>query len=253
MKKRVNILIAVLAIAVVILLVLLYQERLKPEKEIKTYKIGFLGNIDSGIADSALLGAQIAVEELNSKSELTGNKYELAVYDTNRQRDLTINYFNKLANEDKVIAIISTSNTTQIAGTLKVPTIFIEGNILKPDERERFYWGIRFPHMFYDEVFYGIRRLKREASIENAVLVTDNTLNTNGYNSLIKEILPLHNITLLGSYTMDENLQALALKIKELNPDLVIFNTNTENAIKFLKEAKNSQLQPKIFLGGFNV
>ena len=254
MKKRVSILIAVLVIAVVVLLIMLYQEKIKPEKEIKTYKIGFLGDVDDGtIAKSALLGAQIAVEELNSKAELIGNKYELVTYDTEGQRDLTIGYFSKLADEHKVTAIISTANSTQLAGTLQVPTIFIGGNILKPDERDKFYWSIKFPHILYDEVFYGIKRIKIQSGIESAVLVTDSTLNTNGYTSLIKEVLPLHNIKLLGSYTMDENPPDLALKIRELNPDMVIFSTNTENAIKFLKEAKNNSLQPKIFLGGFNV
>ncbi|MBI2101080.1 ABC transporter substrate-binding protein [Candidatus Woesearchaeota archaeon] len=253
MKKRVNILIAVLAIAVVILLVLLYQEKIKPEKEIKTYKIGFVGDLDGGMAKSALVGAQIAIEELNSKAEVTGNKYELKVYNTNGQKGLAKNYFDKLTNEDKAIAIISAANATQSAGTLKVPAVFMGGTILKPGEREIFYWGIKFQHILYDEVFYGIQNIKSQADIKNAVLVMDKTKNTNGYNSLVDEILPLHGITLLGAYTIDENMQDLALKIKGLNPDMVIFSTNTENAIKFLKEAKNSQLQPKIFLGGFNV
>ena len=166
---------------------------------------------------------------------------------------MTLSYFSKLASEDNVIAVISTSNATQASGNLKVPTIFIGGDRLTAEERERFYWGIKFQRILYDEISYSIPRLKREASIENAVLVTDNTLSTNGYNSLIKEVLPLHNISLLGSYTMEENLQDLALRIKELKPDMVIFSTNTENAINFLKEAKNNNLQSKIFLGGYNI
>ena len=65
MKKRVGILVGVLAIAVITLLILIYPGKIQPEKEIKAYKIGFVGNLDGSIADSALLGGQIAVEELN--------------------------------------------------------------------------------------------------------------------------------------------------------------------------------------------
>ena len=258
MKKRVSILVIALVILFFILLSLYSTDKLPKlteKKEIKTIKIGFLGDLTHGrLGQGALLGAQIAADELNSNAETTGNKIELIAYDTKNQSDLIETYFAKLANEDKVLAIISAHpNRGPFATNNKVPAIITGIDMLKPQRRTPFYYGLRLSYIIDDAVFQAVKRLKREASIKTAIIVTDNAQLRNRYISAMKEVLPRLNTSLLGIYKLDEDIPSLISKIKESNPDMVVLSTNSDNAIKFLKEAKNKDLKPKIFLGGYRV
>ena len=261
MKKRYGILLLVLIAVIIVAVILSYEkilprkeiEKIQPIKESKTLKIGFVGDLSNeNLGKAALLGAEIAVEEINSKAELIGNKYELIVYDTKNQTELIESYFNKLSNEDKVLAIISTHpDNAEIAEKLKVPTILIGQDKLKAERGNNFYWGIELTYITADSVFHAIRKFKSETSISSSVMVVDDTQfidRFERFNSAMKNILPLFNISLLGYFTLDEDIAGLVSKIKDLKPDVVILSVNFDNAINFLKEAKNQDLSSKIFL-----
>ena len=250
MKKRLDIFAVALILITIIFLILFYYEIFLVKKEIK---IGFLGDLSNDrLSKDALVGIQIAAKEINSIS--TDNKIKLVVYDTKNKTELIQNYFYKLANEDKVMAIITTHIEEQeIPETLKVPTIFIDDDKLKAERGDNFYWVMELSHLISDSIYHTIRRLKNNINMGNAVIITSNTQSSETYGYAMENILPLFNISSLGSFNLDDDSSALVLKIKELNPDMVILSTNTENAINFLKESKNKNLNPKIYFTSFEV
>ncbi|MBS3113873.1 ABC transporter substrate-binding protein [Candidatus Woesearchaeota archaeon] len=220
-------------------------------KETKPIKIGFLGEIsDEKHGKAALEGAQSALQKINTKAN---NKYELIVYDTKNQKSLIEGNALKLANEDKVIAIISTfPEHAEILEQYQVPTILIGKDKLKAESRNNFYWSIELSHIMYDGVLPGLRAVIKSNKINSAVVLSDDYPYKKQYASTAKEILPLLSVSLLGYYSLNDN-NLFVENIKQSNPDLIVLSTNSINGINFLKEAKGKNLKSKAYLGNFEL
>jgi len=74
-------------------------------------------------------GAQIAVDEINAKGGLLGRKVKLITYDFKGQVPESINAYNRLTGQDKVVAVLGSSNSAvhialaPITASAKVPIV----------------------------------------------------------------------------------------------------------------------------------
>jgi len=82
----------------------------------------FLGNPEK-------LTLELMVDQLNAKGGINGEKIELFIYDTQGQEDRAINYFKRLAQKDKVVAVLGPSTTGEalalkdLATKFKIPMV----------------------------------------------------------------------------------------------------------------------------------
>ena len=120
-KKVATTVIVVVVIIAIIAGVLAYYYSQPSKKTGGTIKIGFFAPLTGEAAadgHSALHGAQIAVDYINSHGGVLGKKLQLVYYDDQLSPDQAIAIAHKLIEEDKVVAAISGSYSgTTLAAT----------------------------------------------------------------------------------------------------------------------------------------
>ena len=129
-SKGLLVAIAILAIAVVVYFAFFTG---KGEEESDVIKIGFIGPLTGPAASygiNARNGALIAVEQINAAGGvLDGKKLQLIVEDDKGDTTEATNVFNKLVEQDKVVAIVgpvTTGPTTvvaRLAGEERIPIV----------------------------------------------------------------------------------------------------------------------------------
>lgn len=255
MNKKQNVLVLIIAVLVIIILYMLYlglnQKLFLKEKA--PIKLGFVG-LEGQDSSNALEAIKIAVEEINELDGIKGSKVELIVY-APKSRDEVELYFKKLAEEDKVLAVITTLvNNSDVHELLKIPTILLGPNVLSVARKEPFYWSIENSYSLGDYLFRVMHRINFTLQPKSAFTITDFSPFTRRYQIVARRQITSAGINDLGYHTFyEQNLSNIVDDIKRRNPELIVVNTNTENAIKFFKEAKKQELQPVLYLGGFEV
>lgn len=129
-NKGLLIAIAVIAIAVVVYFAFFTGDSTNDEN---TIKIGFIGPLTGSAAAygvNARNGAIIAIDQINADGGvLDGKKIELIIQDDKGDTSETVNIFNKLVGQDKVVAIVgpvTTGPTTvaaRLAGEEQIPIV----------------------------------------------------------------------------------------------------------------------------------
>lgn len=255
MNKKNNILYVIIISLILVILFLVYIQ-FSFLKEKPPIKIGFVGFLDSQTsnANRALDAIKIAIEEINEQGGIKDSKVEIVVYSPKSEEEVEF-YFKKLAEEDKVIAVLSTLvNNSDVPERLKIPTILLGQNVLTIARKEPFYWSIENSYSAGDYLFIVMRRLNFTFQPVTAMMVTDFSPFTGRFHLLARRHITLAGINDLGYHTFyEQNLSKIVDDIKKRNPGMIVLNTNTDNTIKFLREAKKQELNPKLYLTGFEV
>jgi len=122
-KKMVTTVIVVIVVIAIIAGILAYYYAQPPSEEKGPIKIGFFAPLTGEAAadgKSALHGAQIAVEYINSHGGVLGRELQLVSYDDQLSADQAIAIAHKLIEEDQVVAAVSGSysGTTLAASSI---------------------------------------------------------------------------------------------------------------------------------------
>lgn len=94
-----------------------------------TIKIGFLGPLSGDVAiygKSAQSGANLAVKEINDAGGINGKKIELVAYDSKGDQTEAINAYNRLRDQDEVVAVIGGVLSGE---TLAMKDIMVQDNM----------------------------------------------------------------------------------------------------------------------------
>lgn len=245
----------VVVILIFIVLYMAYTQKISFTKK-APIKIGFVGSLESkqSEASQALEAIKIAVNEINNLGGIDGSKIELVAYNPNSEEEVKF-YFEKIANEDKALAIISTfADSSDAVEKLKIPTILIGQNMLTPQRKEPFYWSLTNSYVMGDYLLTVLSRIDLAYDVESIVVLTDGTSFMHNNGEIMKGIMKQANLNHQGSYAVDEkNLNSIVADIKNKNPDVVLISANEENAIKFFKEANKQGIKPKVYLGDFEI
>ena len=228
-------------------------------KEEGTIKIGFIGPQTgdiSSLGEIAKITAELAVKEINDAGGVKGRNIELIAEDSQCTPTGGTNAVNKLVNIDKVTAIVGglcsseTAPAAPIAQEAGVPMIAYcasaPGITKVGDYIFRVYPSDTFQSVFAAEYAYNTLQKKNVA-----ILYVKNDWGQglhDGFTARFKELGGT--IVYDESFAQDaRDLRTQITKVKEANPDLLVFYSHPDAGVPGLKQMKELGLTSPI-LGG---
>ncbi|HCE86912.1 MAG TPA: hypothetical protein DEP08_03945 [Candidatus Jacksonbacteria bacterium] len=228
-------------------------------KEEGTIKIGFIGPQTgdiSSLGEIAKITAELAVKEINDAGGVKGRNIELIAEDSQCTPTGGTNAVNKLVNIDKVTAIVGglcsseTAPAAPIAQEAGVPMISYcasaPGITKVGDYIFRVYPSDTFQSVFAAEYAYNTLQKKNVA-----ILYVKNDWGQglhDGFTARFKELGGT--IVYDESFAQDaRDLRTQITKVKEANPDLLVFYSHPDAGVPGLKQMKELGLTSPI-LGG---
>lgn len=201
---------------------------------------------------------EMALEEINKKGGIKGEKLELIVEDDTGRPDVGRSVVEKLITKDKVVMLgggYSSSVTYAVAGVCQQNRIPFLVNTGSADNITTSGWDYIFrlnpPVSEYagaiESLLTDVVKPKTVAILyENSLFGTsgaksfENTCKKLGYQVLLKE----------GYEAGGIDFKPVLVRVKQLNPDVVYMISYIMDASLLMKQSKELKLTPKIFIGG---
>jgi branched-chain amino acid transport system substrate-binding protein len=237
----------VLAIAIVIGItstgfLTLNQDR----EEIKIGGAFALTGFASEWGEGELIAARLAIDEINQKGGINGKKVRLIVEDTQTDSLSTINAFNKLINIDRVDAIVGSTwlesfvGAGEISENNKILTISPSSSISMFKEKQfDFVYTTWYREDFQSEFL--LKHLS-DNNKKKIVFILSNEPYWQAYSEFLKEKLEEYDVTLLYEISFNPertDFRSDLLKIKDINPDVIFFGSDSEHSIfSLIKQSK---------------
>jgi len=201
---------------------------------------------------------EMAVDEINKKGGVKGQKIELLIEDDTGRPDVGRSVAEKLINKDKVVMLgggYSSSVTYAVAGVAQQNRIPFLVNTGSADNITTSGWDYIFrlnpPVSEYAGAIESLLTdvVKPQTIVilhENSLFGTSGaksfeaTCNKLGYKVLLKQ----------GYEAGGIDFKPVLVRVKQLNPDVVYMISYIMDASLLMKQAKELKLTPKIFIGG---
>lgn len=200
----------------------------------------------------------MAVEEINKKGGIKGEKLELIIEDDTGRPEVGRSVAEKLITKDKVVMLgggYSSSVTYAVAGVAqqnKVPFLVNTGSA---DKITTSGWDYIFrlnpPVSEYAGALESL--LAEVIKPKTAVILHENSLfGTSGAKSFEESCQKLGIKVLLkqGYEAGGIDFKPVLIRVKQLNPDIVYMISYIMDASLLMKQAKELKLTPKMFIGG---
>ncbi|AFA48969.1 branched-chain amino binding protein precursor LivK2 [Acetobacterium woodii DSM 1030] len=225
----------------------------------KVVKIGFIGPMTGDAAiygSSAEEGAKLAVTEINAAGGIDGKDIELIAYDSKADQTEAINAYNRLRDQDGVVAVIG--------GTLSGETLAMK-DIMVSDKMP-----VLTPTATAVEVTQDAPNIFRACFLDDyqgqaagnfafgtlgaktaALLIGTGNPYSEGVSDAFKTSFTAKGGTIVGSEsygTTDKDFSAQLTKIKEMNPDVVFVPDYVQTVGPILQKAKEMGITAK-FVG----
>jgi branched-chain amino acid transport system substrate-binding protein len=225
-----------------------------------TIKIGFLGAKTGNVATygiNTLKGMKLAAEEINNAGGVLGKKIEIIEADNRGDRTEIANIMQKFITKDKVVAIIGdpTTGGTKVAAPIAQSNQVVLLSAGAAGEGVVEIGDYIFRNTLLDSVAAPItaKYVIEELKWDKAALVT--SLN-NDFSVGLSKIFAKAIKELGGEIVIEESIQdgdtdfsAQVTKIKEANPEVIIFTGYYTEAALFLQEARRQGLEAKMVAG----
>ena len=225
----------------------------------ETIKIGLAGPFSGpyvAAGDQQWIGAMLAVDDINEKGGINGNKLMLVNADDACNPKKAEKIARKFVNSKEVIAVIGHNCSST---TLAASKIYGEANMLmitpastNPDITEHQYHSIfRTCGRDDSQAELAANFITNKLNAKNIIIVSDGSVYGNGLSNSTKKAFEKigTNVTLFQGNSSENNYPELAEKISKLNPDVIYFGglqTDAGNFLKLLRERGNKA----IFVGG---
>ncbi len=225
----------------------------------KVVKIGFIGPMTGDAAiygSSAEEGAKLAVTEINAAGGIDGKDIELIAYDSKADQTEAINAYNRLRDQDGVVAVIG---GTLSGETLAMKEIMVGDNmpVLSPTAT-----AVEVtqdaPNIFracflddYQGQAAGNFAVGTLGAKSAALLIGTGNPYSEGVSEAFKTSFTAKGGTIVGSEsygTTDKDFSAQLTKIKEMNPDVVFVPDYVQTVGPILQKAKEMGITAK-FVG----
>jgi branched-chain amino acid transport system substrate-binding protein len=213
----------------------------------------------AGVGESVRNGIELAVNDINGTAFLGGGVLEIIWEDTAGEKEQASVAFDKLINEDEVVAILGptlsrsafvTAPVAQAAGVPVIGSTNTAGGISTFGD---YVFFTNLPESVIIEAT--VERAVEQFNLESAVMLYDNqdAFASAGHNAF-RQALQEQDVDILatfgfapGSVDFSEQLN----EIQTLNPDAVIINALAEEAAAVLLQARQAELSEEIrFIGG---
>ncbi|CAM3846463.1 ABC transporter substrate-binding protein [Deinococcus frigens] len=224
-----------------------------------TIKIGAITSLSGRFATFGAMqqaGFKVAIEEINAKGGVNGQKLELLLEDDASDTNKALNAAEKLVNQ-KVPVVIGayssgiTKPLSQYMARIKVPLLVataIDETITKPGNPYTF--RVNNQSSVYTRSL--IDQLKKLGGMKTAVVLTSNDAFGKSVLTDAGKLLPAAGFTVLSKDTYDKGLtdfRPLLNRYRGQNPDVVIFASYEEDAVALAKQIKEVGLSPKVIAG----
>lgn len=222
-------------------------------------KLGFIGPMTGDAAiygSSAEEGAQLAVAEINEAGGIDGKKIELVAYDSKADQTEAINAYNRLRDQDGVVAVIG---GTLSGETLAMKDIMVQDNmpVLSPTatavevtQEAPNVFRACFLDDYQGQAAANFAATTLSAKTAALLIGTGNPY-SEGVSEAFKVAFTAKGGTIAGSEsygTADKDFSAQLTKIKEMNPDVVFVPDYVQTVGPILQKAKEMGITAK-FVG----
>lgn len=236
-----------------------------PASAQETFKLGV--NVErtgpgASYGTHSLIGAQIALDEINAAGGINGQKIEMVVEDNRSSPEQAVIATRNL-DRANVFAMLGPVQSSQVRTAFPatnragLPAISTGSGApgLTAQNRPWTFRNAAIDQIIIDEIAVGLRKAYPQA--KNVVAVLDGR---DAYNSfLVKSVAPaaldkvgltLVNKDALIEIPFDSNdFSVFVTRLKALNPDIVLLGIHQEPAKAFLREAQRQKLSVPMFAG----
>ncbi|MGV8905023.1 MAG: ABC transporter substrate-binding protein [Acetobacterium sp.] len=246
MKKRV---VRVLLVAIFVAAVFAFAGCSSSGSSDDVIKIGFIGPTTGDAAiygTSAKEGAMLAIEEINAAGGIDGKNLELIAYDSKADQTEAINSYNRLRDQDEVVAVIG---GTLSGETLAMKEIMVSDNmpVLTPTATAVDV-TVDAPNIFrvcflddYQGAAAGNFAADTLGAKTAALLIGTGNPYSEGVAAAYKTAFTAKGGTIVGSESyglQDKDFSAQLTKIKEMNPDIVFVPDYVQTVGPIMQKAK---------------
>ncbi|HEY5556425.1 ABC transporter substrate-binding protein [Acetobacterium sp.] len=256
MKKRV---VSVFIVAIFVASIFTFAGCSSSGSSDDVIKIGFIGPTTGDAAiygSSAKDGAMLAVEEINAAGGVNGKQVELIAYDSKADQTEAINAYNRLRDQDGVVAVIG---GTLSGETLAMKDIMVQDNmpVLTPTATAVDV-TVNAPNIFrvcFLDSYQGAAAANFSADTLGAktaaLLIGAGNPYSEGVAAAYQTAFTAKGGTIVGSESyglQDNDFSAQLTKIKEMNPDVVFVPDYVQKVGPILQKAKDMGITAK-FIG----
>ncbi len=227
------------------------------------YLIG-LSHVTTGIYSSNSrfneIAVDLAISEINEKGGVNGKKLRVIKFDTGgdpRQAQVAVN---KLANDDKVLAIIGPYSSAEarvaFAAGERIGVVQIAVASSAPNITKGMKYAFRVAigeDVQIDRLLGTLKKKGIPSKTASIIYVSDEFLQKAEGTQIIPAALKAHGIKLVGEPVGFEgsafDIAPQIAKLKATPADLIGAGTLLDNAVKVMKEAKRQELTGRFFGG----
>ncbi len=200
----------------------------------------------------------MALEKINNAGGVNGRKIELLIEDDTSKPDIGRSAVEKLVSQDKVVALTGgySSSVTlamcAVAQQRKVPFLVTTGSADKITEMNWDYvFRIGPPNSEYPKALWSF--LADVAHVQTAAILYENTLFGQSSAKEFAERCAAKGIKVLlkdGYESGAIDFKPLLIKVKAAKPDLAYMVSYVMDAGQLMRQSKELDLNPKMFVGG---
>jgi branched-chain amino acid transport system substrate-binding protein len=222
-------------------------------------RLGIITSLSGNFATFGAMevaGYKVATEEVNAKGGVLGRQIELVIEDDASNQNAALAAAEKLINQDValIIGAFASSITKPLAGSLTRKKITLlnsnsaDTSITKPGSPYVFRVGPT-TDQYADATFDLLARYQDAKTI--AILVSNDALGKSAAAS-VREAVKKSGHTIVGDQVYDRGLtdfRPTLNNFKAANPEIVALSSYEEDAATLLRQAKEVNLSPKMFIG----
>lgn len=181
----------------------------------------FLGNPEK-------LTVEMLVDEINANGGINGEKIRLFIYDTQGREDRAINYFKRLAQKDRVIAVLGPSTTGEalalkdLAARFKIPMVACAASAQIVEPADKYIYKTPQSDIHVAEKLF--EHLKAEGKTNVALISVQNGYGATGRDAVLAnaERFGINIVADEKFMESDKDMTAQLSKIKDKQPDAII-------------------------------
>ncbi|GAA5500927.1 leucine-, isoleucine-, valine-, threonine-, and alanine-binding protein [Deinococcus xinjiangensis] len=224
-----------------------------------TIKIGAITSLSGRFATFGQMqqaGFKVAIEEINAKGGVNGQKLELVLQDDASDTNKALSAAENLVNQHVPLILGAyasgiTKPLSQYMNRVKVPllnTTSVDETITKPGNPYTF--RVTNQSSVYTRSL--IEQLGKMQGLKTVAVLTSNDAFGKSVMNDVSSLLPKSGYQLIGKDTYDQGLtdfRPILNRYKAANPDVVIFASYEQDAVALAKQVKEVGLAPKIIAG----
>ena len=224
-----------------------------------TLRIGAVTSLSGRFATFGQMqqaGYKVAIEEINAKGGVNGQKLELALLDDASDTNKALSAAETLVNQ-KVPLVMGayssgiTKPLSQYMARVKVPLLVstaVDETITKPGNAYTF--RINNQSSVYTRSL--IDQLRKMQGLKTVAVLTSNDAFGKSVLTDVTNLLPKSGFQIVGRDTYDQGLtdfRPILNRYRGQNPDVVIFASYEQDAVALAKQVRETGLNPQVLAG----